>query len=184
MTTQTPMKTKSDQASTKREAPVMLKTKNGMDESLRRSIATLLNARLADTVDLMTQCKQAHWNVKSPAFESLHELFDEVNAAVQGYADLIAERAVQLGAVVAGTARQASERSALKEYPLSIVSGDDHIEALSSVLSAYGSLVRADIETAQEKGDADTADILTEISRGTDKWLWLVESHRSTTGAR
>lgn len=160
------------------QALKMLKTKNGMDESLRRSMATLLNARLADSVDLMTQCKQAHWNVKSPAFEALHKLFDEIHMAVQGYADLVAERAVQLGAVVSGTARQAAEGSALTEYPLAIVSGDEHIEALSSVLSSYGSLVRADIETAQEKGDADTADILTEISRGVDKWLWLVESHR------
>lgn len=182
MTAQAP--TKNEEASTNKAAPMMLKTKNGMDESLRRSISTLLNARLADTIDLMTQAKQAHWNVKGQAFESLHELFDEINAAVQGYADLVAERAVQLGAVVSGTARQAAERSGLKEYPLSIVSGDEHIEALSSALSAYGTLVRGDIETAQDKGDADTADILTEISRGTDKWLWLVESHRTPTGAR
>ena len=88
------------------QAPAMLRTKNGMDEGLRRSMATLLNARLADSVDLLTQCKQAHWNVKSPAFEALHELFDEIHGAVQGYADLLAERAVQLGAIVSGTARQ------------------------------------------------------------------------------
>jgi starvation-inducible DNA-binding protein len=29
-------------------------------------------------------------------------------------------------------------------------------------------------------GDADTADVFTEISRGTDKWLWMVEAHVTT----
>lgn len=165
------------------EKPTMLRTKNAMEESVRRPMATLLNARLADTVDLMMQCKQAHWNVKSPAFEALHELFERVHVAVHEYADLLAERAVQLGAVVGGTARQAAARSNLKEYPLSIVTGDEHIEALSTALSDYGRLVREDIETAQEMRDAVSADLLTEVSRGVDKWLWFVESHRSG-GAR
>jgi starvation-inducible DNA-binding protein len=29
-----------------------------------------------------------------------------------------------------------------------------------------------------ELDDADSADILTEISRGVDKWLWFVEAHQ------
>ena len=34
--------------------------------------------------------------------------------------------------------------------------------------------------TGEEFGDADTADIYTEISRGADKWLWMLEAHLNT----
>src|SRR5438034_11336008 len=94
----------------------MYPTKSDLAESTRRQMIDLLNARLADAIDLQTQCKQAHWNVKGPHFIALHELFDKVNEDVEEYVDLIAERAVQLGGVVDGTARAVAKRSALPEY--------------------------------------------------------------------
>src|SRR2546422_5087145 len=75
----------------------MYPTKNDLPEATRRQMSDLCNARLADAIDLQTQTKQAHWNVKGPHFIALHELFDKVNADVEDYVDLIAERAVQLG---------------------------------------------------------------------------------------
>ncbi|HEY7112533.1 MAG TPA: DNA starvation/stationary phase protection protein Dps [Thermoanaerobaculia bacterium] len=152
-------------------------TKNDLPEKSRRQAVGLLNKRLADAIDLQTQTKTAHWNVKGPAFIALHELFDEINEAVEGYVDLIAERAVQLGGVAEGTARTVAERSELDEYPLDIKSERLHVEALSSALSAFGSRVRLAISEADDLDDADTADIFTEISRGVDKWLWFVEAH-------
>src|SRR5947199_9089147 len=95
----------------------MFKTKNDLSEATRVKAVDLLNARLADCIDLQTQTKQAHWNVKGPNFIALHELFDKVNDEVQDYADDIAERAVQLGGVAEGTARTVAKRSALAEYP-------------------------------------------------------------------
>ena len=102
-------------------------TKNDLPEAARTKVVELLNARLADAIDLQTQCKQAHWNVKGPAFIALHELFDKVNEDVEEYVDLIAERAVQLGGVVEGTARMVAKRSTLSEYPVKAVSGRDHV---------------------------------------------------------
>src|SRR5262249_13992047 len=136
-----------------------------------------LNARLADAIDLQTQTKQAHWNVKGPNFIALHELFDKVNEAVADYVDDIAERAVQLGGVAEGTAPAAAKRTALNEDAASAVDGPSHVEALSSALAAFGKSVRTAIETANEFGDLDTADLFTEVSRGIDKWLWFVEAH-------
>ena len=138
---------------------------------------TLCNARLADSVDLQTQVKQAHWNVKGPDFIALHKLFDEINEDVEEYVDLTAERVVQLGGVAEGTARLAVKASKLPEYPATIAEGHQHVDALSTVLAAYGKLARAAIDEADKLGDADTADIFTEISRGVDKWLWFVEAH-------
>ena len=40
------------------------------------------------------------------------------------------------------------------------------------------------IETSDHAGDDDTNDIFIEISRGVDKWLWLVEAHLEPEGNR
>jgi starvation-inducible DNA-binding protein len=153
-------------------------TKNDLPPNVRTKAAELLNQRLADCIDLQTQCKQAHWNVKGPNFIALHKLFDEINEAVEEYVDLLAERVVQLGGVAEGTARMVAERSGLDEYPLNAVSGRDHVEALSSALAAFGREARAAIDAMDDIGDADTMDLFTEISRGTDQWLWFVEAHQ------
>ena len=164
---------------TRSNAKKMRETRNDIPESTRSAVAKLLNARLADCVDLQTMCKQAHWNVRGPQFIALHKLFDKVNEAVSEYADLLAERVVQLGGMAEGTARVAAQRSTLTEYPLGITTGVEHVTALSGVLAQFGKKVRTGIEETQDLDDADSADILTEISRGLDKWLWFVEVHNN-----
>src|SRR5262245_50266440 len=101
----------------------MFKTKNDLSESTRAKVSELLNARLDDAIDLQTQTKQAHWNVKGPNFIALHELFDKINEDVEDYVDELAERAVQLGGVAEGTARVAATRSTLAEYAANAVDG-------------------------------------------------------------
>ncbi|HEY2375553.1 MAG TPA: DNA starvation/stationary phase protection protein Dps [Gemmatimonadaceae bacterium] len=156
-------------------------TKNSLPLGTRLEVCQLLNQRLAECVDLETQCKQAHWNVKGPNFIALHELFDKVHEAVDEYADLIAERIVQLGGVAEGTARAAVRRSTLLDYPLNIAAGDLHVAALSDALAEFGRAARIAIEEMNELEDAGSADVLTEISRGIDKWLWFVEAHQQTS---
>jgi starvation-inducible DNA-binding protein len=153
-------------------------TRNDLPWAARAEISDLLNQRLADCIDLQTQCKQAHWNVKGPSFIALHKLFDEINEEVEEYVDLIAERIVQLGGIAEGTARTVAERSTLDVYPLVTSSGPEHVEALSRALAGFARTVRLGIEEMNELGDADGADILTQISRGIDKWLWFVEAHQ------
>ncbi len=156
-------------------------TKNDLPESVRTKLVELLDARLADAIDLKTQVKQAHWTVKGPNFIALHELFDKIATDADEYVDSIAERAVQLGGTPHGTARQAAKRTTLSEYPAGITAGKDHVEALSSVLAAFGKLVRTAIDQSDELRDKDTADLFTEVSRGVDKWLWFVEAHLHAT---
>jgi len=152
-------------------------TQNDLAENVRGKAAALLNQHLADILDLQSQTKQAHWNVKGPSFIALHELFDEVASELEEFADEIAERAVELGGAAFGTARVAAAKSRLPEYPLDIVSGRDHVVALSAVLAKFGKSARAAIDTAGNFGDMDTADLFTEVSRGVDKLLWKVEAH-------
>ena len=155
----------------------MYETENDISQNRRVEISALLNQRLADAVDLQTQMKQAHWNVKGPHFIGLHELFDKIDEAVEAYVDLIAERIVQLGGIAEGAARIAAGRSRLEEYPLAIADGSAHVEAVSKALSTFGHEARNSIAQADELGDADTSDLFTEVSRGIDKWLWFVEAH-------
>jgi starvation-inducible DNA-binding protein len=58
------------------------------------------------------------------------------------------------------------------------VGGHGHVEALSTALAAFGTAARKAIDQANELCDLDTADVFTEVSRGSDKRLWLVEAHR------
>jgi starvation-inducible DNA-binding protein len=155
----------------------MYKTKNDLSRKSREGVVALLNARLADSVDLMMQAKQAHWNIKGPQFIALHELFDKIVEDSEGWIDDLAERAVALGGTAYGTVRVAAKQSSLKEYPLDISSGADHIEALSSALASYGKAVRSAIDGTDKMGDAGSADLFTGISRDVDKYLWFVEAH-------
>jgi starvation-inducible DNA-binding protein len=101
-----------------------------------------------------------------------------VHGAVDEYADLIAERIVQLGGVAEGTVGVVAERSALVDYPLMLAKGAEHVAALSDALAMFGRTPRMGIEEMSDLEDADSADILSEISRGVDKWLWFVEARQ------
>lgn len=158
----------------------MHKTKIDLPKETREKLVETLNARLADALDLKSQTKQAHWNVKGTSFIALHELFDQAATEVEGYTDLIAERITTLGGTALGTVRVAASKSTLSEYPLEISDGSDHVDALSNALADFGKKVREDIDNADEMGDAVTADVLTEVSRGTDKLLWFVEAHNQS----
>lgn len=155
----------------------LFSTKNDLPETTRSQLVDLLNQRLADCIDLQTQCKQAHWNVKGRSFIGLHKLFDEINNDVEEYVDLLAERVVQLGGVAQGTARSVAERSTLSDYPGYLTTSESHVDALSSALAQFGAGARKAISQVDDLEDDDSADILTEISRGIDKWLWFVEAH-------
>ncbi|MGC3966956.1 MAG: DNA starvation/stationary phase protection protein Dps [Pirellulales bacterium] len=152
-------------------------TKNSLSADIRSKAIALLQARLADCADLQTQTKQAHWNVKGGNFIALHKLFDEIYGDVGEYVDEIAERGVALGGTMHGTARSIAAKSSLPEYPLEIKGWREHATAFSGALATFGKSARAAIDEATQFGDADTADLFTGISRGIDKWLWMVEAH-------
>ena len=155
----------------------MYKTKIDLTEKVRRNVIVILNNRLADAIDLQSQIKQAHWNVKGPHFIALHELFDKISDVMLEQIDEIAERITSLGGTAEGTVAVAAKRSQLKNYPLSITAGKDHLFYLSTQLSVYGKAVRADIDGSDQLGDKDTADLFTGISREIDKYLWFIEAH-------
>ncbi len=148
-----------------------------LSEDNKSKVIEILNARLADTVDLKTQVKHGHWNVKGIQFFQLHELFDSIASHLEDQSDLIAERVTQLGGVANGTARQAASDSTIKEYDFNAVKGEDHVRALVERLGTLANAARKAIDDTGKLSDQATADVFTEITRAADKDLWFLEAH-------
>ena len=155
----------------------MYRTSNTLSENIRSKSAELLNRHLAAAIDLHAQVKQAHWNVRGPAFIAVHELLDKVADVVEGYSDTIAERAATLGSTAEGTIQVAVKRSFLERYELGVAGEKAHLTAVTAALAAFGDSVRKAIDEAAAFGDQDTSDVFTEVSRGIDYQTCLVESH-------
>lgn len=152
-------------------------TKNSQGEAVKAAMATLLNARLADLIDLFTQTKHAHWNVRGPGFIAVHELFDRVADKIEDLSDEVAERLMALGGRAEGTARSVAQRSSLAEYPPQAVTPEAHVDALSSALAQTATQLRLAIDTADSAGDRVTADLFTRAAGEVDALTWLVESN-------
>jgi starvation-inducible DNA-binding protein len=152
-------------------------TKIDLSAAVRGKVIDLLGANLVDAIHLALQAKQAHWNVKGPAFFPLHELFDKLYDEASEWSDLLAERVVQFGGVADGTLKTVAADSRLPGYKLDLADGRDHLEAITTSLAGFGKSAREAIDIAAGAGDAGTADLFTEISRAADKILWLLEAH-------
>ena len=152
-------------------------TRIDIKPKVRDSMTALLNQQLADTLDLYTQVKQAHWNVKGPYFIALHELFDDLAEQLEEPVDDIAERVTALGGVAMGTARIAAKASRIGELPHDSYDGMKMVALLADRYAQLAKSTREAIDAADDAGDADTADLFTGISRGLDKSLWFLEAH-------
>jgi len=149
----------------------------GIKSNTKTAMIALLNARLADSLDLSLAVKQAHWNLKGPTFIAVHELLDMLREHLDGNSDTVAERVAQLDGVAAGTAQAVAEASTLSPYPIDMDKVTDHLNALVDRYAHLAKSVREAIDTADDAGDAGTADIFTSFSRDLDKDLWFLKSH-------
>lgn len=143
----------------------------------REQINEILNQRLADTMDLFSQLKHAHWNVKGRDFYQLHLLFDQLAACPLEWSDLIAERVAILGGYASGTVRMAAANTRLQEFPTDATEGLEHVRALVAAYANYCASTREAIAKTEKLGDPTTTDLLTEVSRDADKNLWFLEAH-------
>jgi starvation-inducible DNA-binding protein len=158
-------------------AAIPFNTSVGLSNATRGQMVAMLGLQLADTFDLASHCKQAHWNVRGPEFMELHKLFDMLAEGVGEYVDPIAERITALGGEAMGTVRMAASVTRLREYPTGELTGMQHVRALAERFAMLANSTRADIDVSAEAGDAITSDLLTGIGHDLDKWLWFLEAH-------
>jgi starvation-inducible DNA-binding protein len=152
-------------------------TKNNLKSNVKTASIELLNARVADCIDLALLTKQAHWNLKGREFIAVHEMLDGFRTQVDDYVDTMAERVVQLGGTALGTVQTTTKTTTLPPYPIDIHTVPDHLKALIERYGQTANSIREAIDQSAESGDATTADVFTEVSRGLDKSLWFLEAH-------
>ncbi len=155
----------------------LLETHNDLSLETRQRMVHLCNEQLADTFDLFSQTKQAHWNVKGPDFIQLHELYDELAEQLLGHVDMIAERATALGGIAAGTVRMSARASRLEEYAGGPVDSLESVRLLAERYAGLAQTTREAIDQAEEAGDMATSDMFIDVTRDLDKSLWFLEAH-------
>jgi starvation-inducible DNA-binding protein len=158
----------------------MYKSPSHLPEDTRVKVADLLNARLSDGLDLHSQIKVAHWNIKGPQFAALHPLFETFAVSLAAFNDSLAERAVTLGARAYGTARHVAKTSTLPDYPQDTSRVLEHVKLLAERFDKYLDGVRETRSTGEKLGDTDTVDLLTGIVTEFEKNAWFLRASLET----
>jgi starvation-inducible DNA-binding protein len=158
----------------------MYKSPSTLSPDARAEICKALNALLTDGIDLQTQIKVAHWNIKGPQFPSLHPLFDTFATELSANNDEVAERVVTLGALAVGTARHVAKNSSLPDYPQDVTRDQEHARLVVERIDAYLGSARKGRATAQKAGDDDTVDLLTKVVQAFEKHAWFLRAALET----
>jgi len=154
----------------------MFRSSNTLSETSRATLARELNACLVDGLDLKSQIKVAHWNVKGPQFAALHPLFESFATTLDGFTDTIAERAVALGALAVGTAKQVAKTSRIPDYPAATTAGLEHVALLADRFDVFLASLRTAREAGEAQGDTDTVDLLTGMITEFEKNGWFLRA--------
>ncbi|MEO0966149.1 MAG: DNA starvation/stationary phase protection protein Dps [Planctomycetota bacterium] len=152
-------------------------THHTLDAAIREKSVDQLQAVLYDILDATAFVKQAHWNVKGSNFIAFHQLLDQVYTMLADHSDTVAEQIVILGGQAIGTTRAVAAASRLDAYPTDVTDLDKHVDLLADRLARFGGSLRDAIEATANAGDADTADLFTQVSRDVDKHVWFIEAH-------
>lgn len=154
----------------------MYKSPNPLPEPARRAVADALHAVLTDGIDLHSQIKVAHWNIKGPHFAALHPLFDGFATALAIHNDNVAERAVMLGGTTDTSARSVAQKSRVPDYPKGVSAGLEHVRLLAERFDAYLSGLREARGVAEKNADTDSVDLLTGVITEFEKHTWFLRA--------
>ncbi|HEX6274969.1 MAG TPA: DNA starvation/stationary phase protection protein Dps [Polyangiaceae bacterium] len=154
----------------------MYKSPSKLPEEARAKIIDALNNRLADGLDLHSQIKVAHWNIKGPNFAALHPLFETFAVGLAGFNDEMAERAVTLGGRAYGTVRHVAKSSKLSDYPQDTTRDLEHVKLLAERFEKFLEGVRESRAAADALDDADTVDLYTRLVAEFEKHAWFLRA--------
>lgn len=155
----------------------MYKNRVALSDDVKKKVVDEMNRTLAASLDMYSQAKFAHWNVKGMNFYQLHLVFDDVAKTIFKQIDPIAERITQLGGMANGTVRQSSATSSIPPYNVDAISGPEHLKALADSLGTYCGLMREVSEKIDDAGDKPSADFFNQLIVDAEEELYFLESH-------
>lgn len=127
---------------------------------------------------LATDGKQAHWHVRGPNFQAIHELLDEVVSRLRDSADLAAERIVALGLPLDARAQTVGTQTTTPKLKPGFQQADAIIPQLVAGIDATLELVRDAADTLEEL-DGASQDVAIAIEQQLVKDRWFLSSHLS-----
>ena len=148
----------------------------GLDENARKSVAEALNATLADTYALYMKTHAYHWNVTGPQFHTLHVMFEEQYREMWAALDEVAERVRALGVFAPTSGKQFADLTAIESADTSPPAATTMVERLLSDHETLIKRAREGLSTAEEAGDAASADLLTVRIQTHEKTAWMLRA--------
>ncbi len=155
----------------------MYKNRVDLPDDVKTKVCEVMNSKLASALDMHTQAKFAHWNVKGMNFYQLHLVFDATAKVIFKQIDPIAERITQLGGVANGTVRMSAANSKIPAYSVESISGPQHLVALADALGVYCKELRDASDKIDDLGDEPTADFFKQLVVEAEEELYFLESH-------
>ena len=150
-----------------------------IDPDVAAGVAQFLTPVVIDLTALATDGKQAHWHVRGPNFQAVHELLDAVVAHARDWADLAAERVVALGLPIDARTRTVGAKATTPDLAEGFLPADEAIAEVVAIVDATLATVRTAVEELAEL-DPVRQDVVIEIARGLDKDRWFLSAHLST----
>lgn len=148
----------------------------GIDENARKSVAEALNLTLADTFAVYMKTHAYHWNVTGPQFHTLHVMFEEQYREMWAALDEIAERVRALGVFAPTSGTQFSELTVIESADTSPPAAETMVKRLLTDHETLIKRAREGLATAEEAGDAASADLLTVRIQSHEKTAWMLRA--------
>lgn len=134
-----------------------------------------LNLLLVEYRNLYSISLWYHWNVKSPNFLELHELFGNLYQTLQKKIDDVAERILALSGDI--EAESLNFNSSEFRAKLEIKKESEMLEIFLEMITSGIKVGVAVMEEANRVNDYGTQDLVSENIREEEKLAWMIRSY-------
>ena len=147
-----------------------------LDPDVAAGVAQLVSPIVIDLTALGTDGKQAHWHVRGPNFQEVHELLDDVVDHARDWADLAAERIIALGLPLDARTATVAAKTTTPTFPEGFVATGDAVAHVIAALDATLVQVRTAV-TELDEIDQASQDLAIEIQQQLEKDRWFLFAH-------
>ena len=155
--------------------PNSISPKTGLEESYRNRMVQTIHTNLVESYALLGDTQSVHWNIEGPLFYAVHNLTEEQYEDLFAAIDDMAERIRALGAPVPKSIIAAlGERSGPQLDAGG--SAESMMEFLIESNEKLAASMREAVLAADEAGDVQTADLLTERVGQHEENAWMLRA--------